>query len=60
MTSNHRVIDLDAERREGGFDAVFVAVGAHLSKRVEIPRWMPGRSWTRCRSCGAWRRGSGR
>ena len=29
--------DLEAERREGGFDAVFVAVGAHLSKRVEIP-----------------------
>ena len=37
ITSNHRVVDLDAERREGGFDAVFVAVGAHLSKRVEIP-----------------------
>ncbi len=37
MTSNHQVMDLDAERREGGFDAVFVAVGAHLSKRVEIP-----------------------
>jgi thioredoxin reductase len=28
---------LDAERRDGGFDAVFVAVGAHLSKRVDIP-----------------------
>jgi NADPH-dependent glutamate synthase beta subunit-like oxidoreductase len=37
MTGNHRVTDLDAERREGGFDAVFVAVGAHLSKRVDIP-----------------------
>jgi NADPH-dependent glutamate synthase beta subunit-like oxidoreductase len=37
MTSNHRVVDLEAERREGGFEAVFVAVGAHLSKRVEIP-----------------------
>ena len=33
----HRVEDLEAERLEGGFDAVFVAVGAHLSKRVEIP-----------------------
>ena len=29
--------DLEAERQEGRFDAVFVAVGAHLSKRVEIP-----------------------
>jgi NADPH-dependent glutamate synthase beta subunit-like oxidoreductase len=37
FTGNHRVTDLEAERRDGGFDAVFVAVGAHLSKRVEIP-----------------------
>src|SRR6476646_5405897 len=37
FTNNHLVVDLDAERREGAFDAVFVAVGAHLSKRVEIP-----------------------
>jgi NADPH-dependent glutamate synthase beta subunit-like oxidoreductase len=37
FTTGHRVEDLDAERREGGFDAVFVAVGAHLSKRVDIP-----------------------
>ena len=37
FTGDHRVTDLEAERREGGFDAVFVAVGAHLSKRVDIP-----------------------
>jgi NADPH-dependent glutamate synthase beta subunit-like oxidoreductase len=37
LTTDHRVADLEAERREGRFDAVFVAVGAHLSKRVEIP-----------------------
>jgi NADPH-dependent glutamate synthase beta subunit-like oxidoreductase len=37
FVSDHRVADLEAERREGAFDAVFVAVGAHLSKRVEIP-----------------------
>jgi NADPH-dependent glutamate synthase beta subunit-like oxidoreductase len=37
FTGNHRVSDLEVEREEGGFDAVFVAVGAHLSKRVEIP-----------------------
>jgi NADPH-dependent glutamate synthase beta subunit-like oxidoreductase len=37
MTGNHPVEDLAAERAEGGFDAVFVAVGAHLSKRVDIP-----------------------
>ena len=37
FTLNHPVTDLQAEREEGRFDAVFVAVGAHLSKRVEIP-----------------------
>lgn len=37
LTCNHRVEDLAAERAEGGFDAVFVAVGAHLAKRVDIP-----------------------
>lgn len=34
---NHPVSDLLAEQKEGNFDAVFVAVGAHLSRRVEIP-----------------------
>jgi NADPH-dependent glutamate synthase beta subunit-like oxidoreductase len=37
FTLGHRVTDLNAERAEGGFDAVFAAVGAHLSKRVDIP-----------------------
>lgn len=31
------VTDLLATQAEGNFDAVFVAVGAHLSKRVDIP-----------------------
>jgi len=39
----HRVQDLAAERAEGGFDAVFVAVGAHLSKHVDIPTRDAGR-----------------
>jgi formate dehydrogenase beta subunit len=34
---NRKVEDLLAEKEQGGFDAAFVAVGAHLSKRVEIP-----------------------
>jgi formate dehydrogenase (NADP+) beta subunit len=34
---NHKVEDVLAEKERGGFDAVFIAVGAHLSKRVEIP-----------------------
>ncbi len=37
MVCNHRVEDLAAERADGGFDAVFVAVGAHLAKHVDIP-----------------------
>jgi NADPH-dependent glutamate synthase beta subunit-like oxidoreductase len=43
MTSGHRVEDLAAERAEGRFDAVFVAVGAHLAKKVEIPARDAGR-----------------
>ncbi len=34
---NHRVDDVLAEKEIGNFDAVFIAVGAHLSKKVEIP-----------------------
>jgi NADPH-dependent glutamate synthase beta subunit-like oxidoreductase len=37
ISCGHRVSDLAAERATGGFDAVFVAVGAHLSKHVDIP-----------------------
>ncbi len=37
LTCGHRVKDLAAERDAGRFDAVFVAVGAHLAKRVDIP-----------------------
>ena len=34
---NSPIKDLLATQAEGRFDAVFVAVGAHLSKRVDIP-----------------------
>ncbi|WP_316668596.1 NAD(P)-binding protein [uncultured Propionibacterium sp.] len=40
---NHPVEDLMAEQSGGNFDAVFVAVGAHLSRRVEIPSQDAGR-----------------
>ncbi len=43
ITCGHRVEDLADERRDGDFDAVFVAVGAHLSKRVDIPAREAGR-----------------
>ena len=33
----HVVHDIDQERRDGNFDAVFLAVGAQLGKRVNIP-----------------------
>ena len=61
ITCDHRVEDLAAERREGGFDAVFVAVGAHLSKRVDIPARDAGPDRRRGRrSCAASPRASGR
>ncbi|MGB5307172.1 MAG: NAD(P)-binding protein [Gammaproteobacteria bacterium] len=34
---NHKVEDVQEEMRSGHFDAVFVAIGAHLSKRIDIP-----------------------
>lgn len=37
ITCNHPVHDLAAEMTAGGFDAVFIAIGAHLSKKVDIP-----------------------
>ncbi|HET6529788.1 MAG TPA: NAD(P)-binding protein [Actinoplanes sp.] len=43
IVTGHPVRDLAAERQEGRFDAVFVAVGAHLSKRVDIPAREAGR-----------------
>ncbi len=40
---NHPVQDLLEEQRAGNFDAVFIAIGAHLSKRVEIPSMDAGK-----------------
>ena len=37
ITTDYTVTDLLADQAEGGFEAVFVAIGAHLSKRVDIP-----------------------
>jgi NADPH-dependent glutamate synthase beta subunit-like oxidoreductase len=37
MITDHIVSDLMKEQVEGRFDAVFVAIGAHLSRRVDIP-----------------------
>ncbi|GAB4301194.1 MAG: NAD(P)-binding protein [Thiohalomonadaceae bacterium] len=34
---NYRVDDVLGEKSAGNFDAVFVAVGAHLSKKIDIP-----------------------
>ena len=34
---NHVVHDVEQERRDGKFDAVFLAVGAQIGKRVDIP-----------------------
>lgn len=34
---NHKVTDVLAEKAAGAFDAVFLAIGAHLGKKTEIP-----------------------
>ncbi len=40
---NSKIEDIQATRDEGGFDAVFVAIGAHIGKHVEIPARDAGR-----------------
>lgn len=40
---NQKVDNLETTIQEGGFDAVFLAIGAHLSKRVDIPGRDAGR-----------------
>jgi len=37
ITCNHRVEDVFKEKAEGNFDAVFIAIGAHLGKKIDIP-----------------------
>ena len=37
ITFNHKVEDVLAARDAGHFDAVFVAIGAHISRHVDIP-----------------------
>ncbi len=37
LECNRRVADVAAAKEEGGFDAVYVAIGAQLSRRAEIP-----------------------
>ncbi|MFO1035349.1 MAG: NAD(P)-binding protein [Geminicoccaceae bacterium] len=37
ITLNHKVEDVLAEQAEGRFDAVFIAIGAQIGKRVDIP-----------------------
>lgn len=40
---DHKVSDLEAEWSDGGFAAVFLAVGAHIGKRAGIPARDAGR-----------------
>ncbi|MEE4219187.1 MAG: NAD(P)-binding protein [Xanthomonadales bacterium] len=37
LTLNHKVENVMTEKEEGGFDAVFMAIGAHVGKHVDIP-----------------------
>ncbi|MCP4750041.1 MAG: NAD(P)-binding protein, partial [Proteobacteria bacterium] len=36
---NHRIEDVMADKECGNFDAVFVAIGAHIGRKVEIPEY---------------------
>ncbi len=37
MVFNHKVVDLLKEKKEGHFDAVFLAIGTQLSRKTDIP-----------------------
>ncbi len=37
ITLNHKVTDVLAEQAEGHFDAVFIAIGTQIAKRIDIP-----------------------
>ena len=43
LRRNTKVEDVLAAKADGGFDAVFMAIGAHLAKRVDIPAREAGR-----------------
>ena len=43
IITNHKVTDLIAEKENGGFDAVYIAIGAGIGKRVDIPQRDAGR-----------------
>jgi NADPH-dependent glutamate synthase beta subunit-like oxidoreductase len=43
IVTSHTVEDVEAEMRDGRFEACFVAVGAQLSRRTEIPARDAGR-----------------
>lgn len=37
LECSHEVVDLEAEKQAGAYDAVFLAVGAHIARRTYIP-----------------------
>ena len=41
LECGERVEDLPAAMREGGYDATFLAVGAHVARQTEIPAAPP-------------------
>jgi NADPH-dependent glutamate synthase beta subunit-like oxidoreductase len=43
ITLDHKVEDVMATKEEEGFDAVFMAIGAHIGKHVDIPARDSGR-----------------
>ncbi len=43
FTLDHMVKNLREEKEQGDFDAVFVAIGAHVSKKINIPAREAGR-----------------
>jgi formate dehydrogenase beta subunit len=43
LVTNHRVDDVLAEKTAGGYDAIFIAIGAGVGKHIDIPARDAGR-----------------
>jgi NADPH-dependent glutamate synthase beta subunit-like oxidoreductase len=55
LRAEPKVDDIAAEMRDGGFDATFLAVGAHIAKRAFIPAKDSSRILDAVRCCAAWK-----
>ena len=60
LATHTKVTDVLDTMHNGRFDAVFLAVGAHIAKRAYLPAGSAGKMLDACPCCAAWKARSGR